>query len=806
MTGEAVYRDLDSSSTLNGGDCIIVRFDLPVVVLQNNAAAFRLPVAGDSLGAGASIVAGPAADQVTIVLGNGASFRTRQIFANGNTTSGSASGIEIDPAIPPGTIQSAAFLTDAVNSGPVDLVPGLVLSTNVLDSGATRAAVIADIDGNGAPDLFSQRDGAGLSLWENANGDGNFYYFGYQVGGMDVGAFVVADFDKDGDPDVVTTTAAGSGFALYLNQGSWNFTLGPTAATGGISEMQAGDINGDGYLDVVCAAGVGVVNLNNAGGASWQSLPGFGSGLSPKTVALADVDGDGDLDVALGSQIANTRVFLNNGFGSFTWTGQDLGLGTVLQVRFGDLDKDGNVDLCKFIQDVGIEIWAGLGDGSFQFVGTTAAGLAVRKGLLHDQDGDGDLDISFADHNFGLRVLRNSGTGFGFTLLDEEHGRSAGVWLAEGDVDRDGDSDLVVGSDNHPKRVWLNSLSGTSGAANWTEAVPTLPPEMTHLIATGDIDGDGDLDFVAALENKPTRVLKNDGAGNFTTSQTMGPAEKTRAVALADIDRDGDLDCVTGTWDNLQPTRVWINNGSGFFAAGQTIYGETTIGIVLADIDGDGDNDLVTINDGVSRVRFNNGAGTFFYTGIALGNFGARGAAAGDLDRDGDLDLVVTSIGMAQSNHVYFNLGNGYLVDSHQVLDTMDHWSVELADFDGDGDLDMVEGNVNAPSAPKVYLNDGLGMFLTNGQTFPVQSSQSVATGDVDGDGDIDLVFGNNSNIGVPNQVWLNDGLGQFVDSTLALGNYKTSCVRLVDVDRDGDLDLLESVDNAGPVRVWFHH
>ena len=75
LTGEALYNDLDSSHTLSSADSIVVRFDLPVVVLQNNAAAFRLPVSGDSFGSGASVIAGPAADQVTIHLGSGAGPR-----------------------------------------------------------------------------------------------------------------------------------------------------------------------------------------------------------------------------------------------------------------------------------------------------------------------------------------------------------------------------------------------------------------------------------------------------------------------------------------------------------------------------------------------------------------------------------------------------------------------------------------------------------------------------------------------------------------------------------------------------------
>lgn len=805
LTGEAAYQDLDASHTLSRADRIIVRFDMPVVVLQSNALAFRLPVSGDSLGSGASITAGPAANQVTIQLGSGAAFRTRQMFSATNISAGAPSGIEIDPAIPPGTIQSAAHSIDAVNSGPVDLAPGWILSSNALDVGPSRRCMIADANGDGAPDLFSQLDGTGLRLWENVNGTGDFHWFGYQIGGSDTGLFSLADFDRDGDIDAVTTSAlTPNSLRLFFNQGSWNFTQGPNLGSGGITDIQTGDVNRDGWPDIAIAASLGAgIFLNNGGAVSFQMLPGFGSGSSAKSIALADVDHDGDLDAALGCNGSASRVFLNNGSGAFTWTGQDLGAGPVLQVLCGDLDRDGHVEICKFIQDQGVEIWGGFGDGNFFLVGTVAVGFGVRKGELLDSDGDGDLDILFADHVSGFRELRNSGTGFEFTLFDEDHGRSAGNWIAASDVDRDGDTDVVVGSDSHAKRVWRNSSSGTSGAADWTEAVPTLTPEVTRMIAAGDIDKDGDIDFVAAAENKPTRVVRNDGAGNFTTSQLLGPSDRTYCVALKDIDRDGDLDCVTASFDALQPTRVWTNDGSGIFVAGQLIYGGSTSTLLLDDFDGDGDPDLVTCNASVARVRFNNGYGTFLYTGLTLGNTGWA-CASGDLDRDGDVDLVITGLA-GESTKIYLNQGNGYFLASSQSLDVAYHHGVQLVDFDGDGDLDMVQGSGIAPAGPMVYTNDGAGIFTNTGQVFPTQVSPSIATGDVDQDGDVDLVLGNNSTIGVPMKVWLNDGASQFTDSTLSLGNYKTSCVLLADLDRDGDLDLLESVDNAGPVRVWFH-
>ncbi len=116
----------------------------------------------------------------------------------------------------------------------------------------------------------------------------------------------------------------------------------------------------------------------------------------------------------------------------------------------------------------------------------------------------------------------------------------------------------------------------------------------------GDLDGDGDLDLVYGNNNKQTSVWFNDGTGTFTENQKVGQATATD-LAIGDIDGDGDLDLVLAY--DADPNEVWLNDGTGTFAgSGQTLDAATTEGVALGDVDGDGDLDLTYANNGSANT------------------------------------------------------------------------------------------------------------------------------------------------------------------------------------------------------------
>ncbi|MEZ6044016.1 MAG: FG-GAP-like repeat-containing protein [Planctomycetaceae bacterium] len=329
--------------------------------------------------------------------------------------------------------------------------------------------------------------------------------------------------------------------------------------------------------------------------------------------------------------------------------------------------------------------------------------------------------------------------------------------------------------------------------------------DSTYSSTLGDIDGDGDLDVVFANRDTAGQVWKNNGDGTFTnTGQALAAGT---GAELGDLDGDGDLDLffARGFTSNA-PDEVWLNDGSGTFTdSGQSLGNDIGRFVKLGDIDGDGDLDALTSNGSATntiRVWLNNGSAVFTDSGQAINIAGSNhwGLALGDLDGDGDLDLFATTY--LGNDAVFLNDGSGSF-SLHQTVTITNGNSLRLSlgDVDGDGDLDAAVSQRNGNT--KLLLNDGTGIF-TLGQDLNdgIISNWSADFGDFDNDGDLDLLLSKES--GQPNTLWLNDGNGNFTDSGQRLGSGNTLEVGIGDLDGDGDLDYV-SANYAQANRVWLN-
>ncbi len=319
------------------------------------------------------------------------------------------------------------------------------------------------------------------------------------------------------------------------------------------------------------------------------------------------------------------RTENTSGSGQFVDSGQVLGANESNEVRFGDLDGDGDLDTVHG----GRVVWLNDGSGVFTDTGQSLSGGEVE---LADLDGDGDLDVvgfTAVWLNDGSSTFTNTGQ----NLL-------GGLSIDAGDIDGDGDIDVMQGVAYAGNRVWLNDGSGM-----FTNSGQSLGNSATEGLQFGDLDGDGDLDAFAANNGPDNRVWMNDGNGTFTDSmQALGGFRPSLGVELGDLDGDGDLDALVSNNDQQLASRVWLNDGGGVFTeSGQVINSNSNNWTSqLGDLDGDGDLD-VFIGGGSSPsvVWMNDGDGNFSDTGQRLtfpGLRRARGIDLGDVDGDGDLD------------------------------------------------------------------------------------------------------------------------------------------------------------------------
>ena len=312
-----------------------------------------------------------------------------------------------------------------------------------------------------------------------------------------------------------------------------------------------------------------------------------------------------------------------------------------------------------------------------------------------------------------------------------------------GDLDGDGDLDLIIGNYSQVNRVYLGNGSGLFPAGSDVETGTT---NNTRSASSGDLDGDGDLDLITGNRFQVNRVYLGNGSGSFAAGSDVetGTMNQTMETTLGDLDGDGDLDLITG--NNSGVNRIYLGNGSGAFAAGSNVAGTAnTIGVSLGDLDGDGDLDLVAGNyNQVNRVYLGTGSGSFAAgTDVETGTTNkTRVTILGDLDGDGDLDLITGN--NSQVNRVYLGNGSGSFAAGSDVETgtTRKTWSMSPGDLDGDGDLDLVAGNYNQVN--RVYAGTGSGSFAAGSNVnTPTNKTSSTSLGDVDGDGDLDLIFGN---------------------------------------------------------------
>jgi hypothetical protein len=370
-------------------------------------------------------------------------------------------------------------------------------------------------------------------------------------------------------------------------------------------------------------------------------LPAF-DGHWTMDVGSADLDGDGDLDLVLPQEFRLNRILRN--------------------------DADRFVDASDLFDALTASEMAG-GPPQLRFAD---AGHDSEDVSIADFDGDGRLD---------LIIVQEDDVKFGRSAVQEYY---------------------AGGADGRFTR--LIEMSADPAGPPVTGGLPDME---TNAVAHGDVDGDGDLDLILGGSGQD-RVLINDGGGVFTdetAARAPGEDRVTQDAEFVDVDADGDLDVVLGQEGGWG---LWLNDGTGRFAdASDRLPDPGNVEarkVRAADVDGDGDVDLFFAHvawqgrAGQDRMVLNDGTGRFAMSGAVPAEQGTTvDGAFVDLDGDGDLDLIRADLGPVA---VWENDGRGGFTDS-----TARHFAnpvvgpnvaLEVADFDGDGIVDLYVGRLKA--------------------------------------------------------------------------------------------------------------
>ncbi len=288
-------------------------------------------------------------------------------------------------------------------------------------------------------------------------------------------------------------------------------------------------------------------------------------------LAVADVNGDRAADVVFaGGSGRPNRVCLGDGAGSFTCSEIASTEATSVGVALADLDGNGTVD-AVFSGSVNL-VCVGDGHGAFACapLATNADGRGGEDVVIADVDRDGTPDLLFANTGAANDVCLGDGTG-GFTCKPMTGNAAESVAVATGDLNGDGNVDAVfanlepVPGSNPPH---YDSACLGDGRGGFDCHAVSLETRRSAAVALGDVNHDGKLDAVFANHNQsPNDVCLGDGTGAFTCHQLGADELASSAVVLVDLDGDGNLDAVfaSSSPDREERNRICHGDGTGNF-------------------------------------------------------------------------------------------------------------------------------------------------------------------------------------------------------------------------------------------------
>ncbi len=485
------------------------------------------------------------------------------------------------------------------------------------------SAHMAELDGGGEDLIIVDLDG---TRWHRRTGPAEFEARGPLHPALGRTSYVFVDWDGDGDIDVYDR----SDRRFYLNGGAADLELAPGLRFEGASQQALFvDIDRDGALDFVGRDNRAVYwtrNVGNERSGEVRAVPLQES----EPIAVADVDGDGDLDFVGVEPGQRLHAVLND-----RWIGPPATL-RARAVIPADVDGDGFLDVVA--EEGGLVWYRNRGDLSTEAPRRIEVLEQPVDRLLRaaDLDRDGDVDLIVSEGDIErLTLFRNAGGEFAEPEVIHDTGAGSTRMLQLVDLNGDELIDVLWLLDGAQELLWLRNLGdGFAPAELLTRA------NRLRAARAGDLDGDGDADLLVGLGDPVPGLawLRNEGAGVFAPREDLLVDHVVEGIELGDLDGDERIDVL------IEHSRLsWLPQAEVGFEAPRRIRIEHAAGATLVDLDEDGDLDVLASQAGRSGVFWmaNDGSGAFAEEPLLSALPGScPDLHAVDLDGDGDRDLL----------------------------------------------------------------------------------------------------------------------------------------------------------------------
>jgi hypothetical protein len=523
-------------------------------------------------------------------------------------------------------------------------------------SGLYWGLALGDVNHDGILDIAAAKEDkqkGSVHVWV---GDAAGGWYGADAGlpdGVGDWHFVaLGDFSNDGQLDIAVSgdgSFGSAGLRTWIGSGTGTWTPAATGlpTSGDHARVALGDLNNDGELDLVGASldSRGIQAYQGFGDGTWELFPQPTGSDAWWGVALADVDNDGILDLAAASQSdGGLGLWLDGGSGQPTGNWQPAtapaATGTYWSVAVGDVNNDGQLDVAAAGHGEGVHIWAGDGGNGWtdlSYTGRPPATGTYNNVLIADVTGDGKEDIIAASEGNGIDAWSHWMTWDPADSGLPTSGQYKG--LAVGHLNHDGWLDLVACGSDLGVRVWAGN-AGTS----WTSMLSPADSGSYSAVALADLNHDADLDIVA-VGSPGIAIWRGDGGASWTSTKPPTTTIGFTDVALGDIDNDGQLDLVAARWPAPSGIHVWMGDGAwGWTPATAPSIPGHYFDLDLGDFDNDGYLDIVAGALSTSyglRAWAGNGGGKWseHFQGLPVDD-DFHGAVFGHVDHDGLLDIL----------------------------------------------------------------------------------------------------------------------------------------------------------------------